>query len=107
MGKFKQLLQRNGKAILKDRGERIEKSAKREYDKLVTDLDAQVDELEDELELMLDQNPDNRYSLQPGAKFKASEFAKEYQDKSVLLENKKIEKQIALINVQELFGNDE
>ena len=57
MGTFKKLLQRNGKAILKDRGERIERSAKREYDKVVVALEAELDEITDEMELMLDQNP--------------------------------------------------
>lgn len=107
MGKFKQLLDRTSDKILKDRGARIEKSAKREYNNIVVNLDAKIDELTDELELMLDQNPDNRYSLKPGQKFEAASFANDFQNKSIELANKKIELQIAQSNLEELFGDDE
>jgi hypothetical protein len=106
MGKFKEQLLRNNKAILKDRGMRIEKSAKREYNKIVVDLDAEVDALTDGLELMLDQSVDNRYSLQPGKQFAAEQFAADYQEKSIRLANKEIELSIARHNVDELFDDE-
>ena len=106
MGKFRELLLRNSKSILKDRGERIERSAKREYNKQVVNLEAEVDLVTDELELMLDQNVDNRYSLQPGKQFKAEEFAVDYQAKSILLANKEIELSIARANMAELFDDE-
>lgn len=103
MGKFIKLIARNGDAILNERGARIEKSAKRECNKIVVDLDAKVDELTDELELMLDQSPDNRYSLEPGQKFAAHDFANNYQKISVALATKRIELAIAKENIQILF----
>ena len=104
MGKFIKLIERNGDAVLTERGARIEKSAKREYNKIVVDLDARVDDLTDQMELMLDQSPDNRYSLEPGKKFDAVQFAADYQTKSVALATTKIELTIAKSNVKELFG---
>ncbi len=86
---------------------RIEKSAGREYNKIVVDLEAEVDNLVDELELMLDQSPDNRYSLEPGKKFAAKEFATDYQAKSIALANKRIELVIANENVAILFTDDD
>lgn len=106
MGKFKQLLDRTSDKILKDRGARIEKSAKREYNQVLVTLDADIDNLKDELELMLDQNPDNRYSLKPGQSFDAKNFANDFHNKTISLANKEIEYKIAQTTYKELFGED-
>lgn len=103
-GKFESMIKRGGDAIIGDRGDRIIKSAKVAQRAIVDKLDQEVMNLEDKRELMLDQSPDNRYSLTVGKSFEAEKWAAEYQSLSVQLANKKIELAIAQASYAELFG---
>lgn len=97
-------LNRKGDAIIDARVARLLKAAKGSHETLVKKLDNEVDQLEDKMERMLDQSPDNRYSLQVGKEFDAEAFTKEYQNLSVALANKKVELDIAETNFTFLFG---
>jgi len=61
--------------------------------------------LEDKQELLLDQSPDNRYSLTLGKSFEAEKWTAEYQGLSIQIANKKIELAIARANYESLFGS--
>jgi len=103
-GKFDSMIKRRGDAIIGDRGDRIIKSGKVAQRGIIDGLDKEVMNLEDKRELMLDQSPDNRYSLTVGKAFDADSWAAEYQKVSVQIANKKIELAIAQANYTELFG---
>lgn len=104
IGAFAQSIHRTGDEVLKTRGERVIKSAKAAQADLVRKLDLEKDSLHDKLEAMLDQSPDNRYSLKVGKEFNADEFTVEFQKLSVELANKTIEHQIAEQNFEFLYG---
>lgn len=103
-GKFESLIKRGGDAIIGDRADRIVKSAKVSQRSIVDKLDQEVMNLEDKRELMLDQSPDNRYSLTVGKSFDADAWAKEYQELSIKIVNKKVELAVAQANYKELFN---
>lgn len=105
-GKFDQLIKRSGDAIMGDRGARVIKSAKVSQRAIVDKLDKEVMQLEDKRELMLDQSPDNRYSLTPGQSFDSDKWANDYHNLSVELVNKKVELEVARNNYKELFGEE-
>jgi len=104
-GKFSKLIKRSGDDILDGRGDRIIKSAKVAQRAIVDKLDQEVMTLEDKQELLLDQSPDNRYSLTLGKSFEAEKWAAEYQGLSIQIANKKIELAIARANYESLFGS--
>lgn len=103
-GKFVNSINLKGDAVLDARVARIIKGAKGSQEDLVRTLDKECDDLTDKLELMLDQSPDNRYSLKPGKTFDADAFVSEYQNLSIQLANKKVELEIAKANLVDLFG---
>jgi hypothetical protein len=103
-GKFSQLLMRDGEQIIAGRGKRTVESAFAAQQKLVMDLEERKRVLEDRRELMLDQSPDNTYSLQIGVAFDAQKFTTEYQKLSIDLINLEVELKIAKANSKELFG---
>jgi hypothetical protein len=102
--KFETLISRNGDAIIDSRGARIVISAKNAQEGLVRDLIDDINKLEDKREVMLDQSPDNRYSLKVGENFDAKQWTKDYQSLSVQLANKRIELKIAEENLTDLFS---
>lgn len=103
-GKFSSLIKRSGDAIIGDRADRIIKSAKVAQRAIVDKLDQEIMNLEDKRDLMLDQSPDNRYSLTLGKSFEADKWAAEYQSLSISITNKKVELAIAQANNDILFG---
>jgi len=103
-GKFSSMIKRNGDSIIGDRADRIIKSAKVAQRAIVDKLDQELMNLDDKRDLMLDQSPDNRYSLTLGKSFESDKWAAEYQSISIQLANKKIELAIAQANYQDLFG---
>ena len=103
-GAFEAMIKRGGDAIIGDRGDRIVKSAKAAQFTLCNKLDQELMGLEDKPDLMLDQSPDNRYSLTVGKSFEAEAWANEYQALSVEIANKKVELAIAQANYETLFG---
>ncbi len=104
VGAFAAMINRSGDAIIGDRGDRIVKSAKAAQFTLCNKLDQELMGLEDKRDLMLDQSPDNRYSLTVGKSFEAEAWANEYQALSVEIANKKVELAIAQANYETLFG---
>lgn len=106
VGKFESMIHRSSDAIIGDRGSRIIKSAKVAQRAIVDKLDQEVMTLEDKRDLMLDQSPDNRYSLTVGKSFEAEAWATEYQALSVKITNKKVELAIAQANYKVLFGTE-
>lgn len=107
MGKFSKLVLRNGDQVLEGRGSRIIRSAQIAQKALCDKLEDEIIQLEDKREAMLDQSPDNRFSLKIGEAFEASKWAAEYQMLSVAIVNKKVEHKIASENMIELFETDE
>lgn len=107
MGIFMKMLIRSNANIRKDRSARLNKIGTREQQKIIDSLESRIDDGEDQLECMLDQSPNNQYSLQPGKKFEGESFAREYQEKSILLANLGIELEIAKENMKLLFGDDD
>jgi hypothetical protein len=105
-GKFGNLIKRSGDAIMGDRGDRVIKSARVSQRAIVDRLDKEVMQLEDKREIMLDQSPDNRYSLTPGQSFDSDKWAQDYHTLSVELVNKKVELEVARNNYKELFGEE-
>ncbi len=105
-GKFEQLIKRSGDSIMGDRADRVLKSAKITQKSIVDKLDQEVMNLEDKREMMLDQSPDNRYSLTPGKSFDAEKWAAEYHSLSVQLVNKQVELTVARNNYKDLFGEE-
>lgn len=103
-GKFVSAISRKGDQVIDARVARIIKGAKGSQEDLVRKLDKECDDLTDKLETMLDQSPDNRYSLKPGKNFESSKFVDEYHATSLELANKTIELQIAQTNLKDLFG---
>lgn len=103
-GKFVSAISRKGDAVIDARVARIIKGAKGSQEDLVRKLDKECDDLTDKLEMMLDQSPDNRYSLKPGKNFESVKFVEEYHNTSLELANKKIELEIAQNNLRDLFG---
>jgi hypothetical protein len=103
-GKFSSMIKRNGDSIIGDRADRIIKSAKVAQRAIVDKLDQELMNLDDKRDLMLDQSPDNRYSLTLGKSFESDKWAAEYQSISIQIANKKIELAIAQANYQDLFG---
>lgn len=101
--KFESLISRNGDAIIDSRASRIVVSAKNAQEGIVRDLIDAVNVLEDKREAMLDQSPDNRYSLKVGENFDAKKWTSEYQSLSIQLANKRVELQIAEENLTDLF----
>ncbi len=104
VGAFEAMIKRNGDAIIGDRGDRIIKSAKSAQFALCNKLDQELMGLEDKRDLMLDQSPDNRYSLTVRKSFAAEAWALEYQSLSVEIANKQVELAIAQTNYEKLFG---
>jgi len=103
-GTFESLIKRSGDSIIGDRGDRIVKSAKVAQRGLVDKISQDLMLLEDKRDLMLDQSPDNRYSLTVGKSFEADKWTQEYHAISVSITNKKVELEIAQANFKELFG---
>jgi hypothetical protein len=103
-GKFAALIMRTDDEVLEGRSKRTIESARAAQKKLVMDLEENIRVLEDKKELMLDQSPDNRYSLKVGEAFDAPAFVREYQDLSVKLINKRVELEIAERNSEDLFA---
>lgn len=102
-GRFAALIMRDGDQVLEGRGQRTIESARSAQKKLVMDIEEEIRVLEDKKELMLDQSPDNRYSLKVGEAFDAKQFVSEYQMLSVKLINKRVELEIAVKNSKDLF----
>jgi len=105
MGKFKKLLNRNGEEIIEGRAKRILTSAENAQESIIRNLVDEVNALEDKRDLMLDQSPDNSFSLTVGKDFEAGKWAKEYHSLSVQLMNKKVELAIARENQEDLFSD--
>lgn len=101
--KFEKLLTRKGDQIIDARATRILVGAKNAQESIIRDLVDEVNRLEDKREAMLDQSPDNRYSLKVGEGFDAKSWTKEYHSLSLQLANKKIELEIAEENFKDLF----
>lgn len=102
-GKFAKLILRKGDEILDGRGLRTIESAKSAYKKLIMDLEEKIRQFEDKKELMLDQSPDNRYSLEIGKGFDSVKFVNDYQQLTIEIANTKFELSIAIANYDELF----
>lgn len=105
--KFESLISRNGDAIIDSRASRIVTSAKNAQEGIVRDLIDEINKLEDKREVMLDQSPDNRYSLKVGENFDAKKWVSDYQSLSIQLANKKIELAIAEENLTDLFSKED
>ncbi len=104
--KFESLISRGGDAIIDSRASRIVVSAKNAQEGIVRDLIDEINKLEDKREVMLDQSPDNRYSLKVGENFDAKKWVSDYQSLSIQLANKKIELAIAEENLTDLFSKE-
>lgn len=105
-GKFEKLIKRSGDSIMGDRADRVLKSAKISQKAIVDKLDKEIMDLEDKCEMMLDQSPDNRYSLTPGKSFDSDKWASEYHSLSVQLVNWKVQLTVAKNNYRDLFGEE-
>lgn len=103
-GKFAEMIMRDGSAIKAGRGKRTIDSASAAQLKLIMDLQERQRVLEDKRELMLDNSPDNTYSLKVGESFDGPRFVAEYQRLSIELINLEVEIKIAVSNNEELFG---
>ena len=105
-GKFVSMIERSGDDVLKGRGGRIIKSARLAQETLITALEQQLLSMEDDQEIMLDQSPDNRFSLTVGEKFKPKDWVDEYQALSIKVAEKRVELEIAQKNLEMLFSTD-
>lgn len=105
-GKFAKLVLRNGDAVLEGRGSRMIKLAENAQKSLIQKLEDEITQLEDKQEMMLDNSPDNRYSLKVGEAFDANGWAAEYQTISLTIVNKKVELEIAKKNSAILFEGE-
>lgn len=103
MKKFETILSRKGDAVMQDRATAIAKLAEMAQNAMVNNLEKKKIELEMEKAEMLDMSPDNRYSLKPGADFKADSWVNDYQRVSVELINIEIELKVAKATTEELF----
>lgn len=103
-GRFAALILRDGDTVLGDRGKRAIESASAAQKTLVMNLEEEIRQLEDKQEAMLDQSPDNRYSLKIGESFDSKKFVGDYQKISLDLLNKKVELDVAKKNLKDLFG---
>lgn len=101
--KFETLISRNGDDVIDSRASRIVTSANNAQQAIVRDLVDKVNALEDKREVMLDQSPDNRYSLKVGEGFDAKKWTQEYHSLSLQLANTKVELAIAEENFNDLF----
>lgn len=106
MGKFNQFINRTGDAILSDRGKRVVKSAVNGYSAMIQNLENEIMELEDKKEALLDQSPDNRYSLRIGETFDGIAWAKENHSLTMQITLKKEELRIMEDENNELFISD-
>ena len=103
MKKFELVLGRNGDSIMKDRASNVTKLAEMAQTAMVNGLEKKKIELEMEKTSLLDMSPDNRYSLKPGADFKADSWVNDYQRVSVELINIEIELKVAQKTTEDLF----
>ena len=103
MKKFELQLGRNGDSVMKDRASNITKLAEMAQTAMVNGLEKRKIELEMEKTELLDMSPDNRYSLKPGAEFKADSWVRDYQRVSVELINIEIELKVAQATTNDLF----
>lgn len=103
-GKFAQMILRDGTAIIEGRGKRTVESARAAQQTLIMGLEERKRVFEDRRELMLDNSPDNTYSLKIGESFEGPKFAAEYQKLSIELINLEVELKVARANSKELFG---
>lgn len=95
---------RSGDTIAADRGARITKQAKIAYEDDLRRLENRLLNLEDRREIMLDQSPDNRFSLKPGETFDARTWVAEYQKLSLEIATTVEEIAIAKEAIKYLFG---
>lgn len=107
MNKFVGLLSRNGDTIMKDRAMSVGQLAEMAQEELLNGLKRRKIELETRKAEMLDMSPDNRYSLKPGADFRANEWVKEYHQINLDLINLEIEMKVAETTTKELFTEQE
>jgi hypothetical protein len=105
MKKFELVLGRNGDTVMKDRASNITKLAEMAQTAMVNGLEKRKIELEMEKTALLDMSPDNRYSLKPGADFKADNWVNDYQHVSVELINIEIELKVAQATNLDLFSD--
>ena len=103
-GAFANMIARSGDAVVADRGDRVTKQARLAYDDVRRRLENKVLNLEDRRAILLDQSPDNRFSLKVGQEFDAKSWVDEYQRLSVDIETTKQELDIAEENFKALFG---
>lgn len=107
MNKFVGMLSRNGDTVMKDRASSVGQLAEMAQEELVNGLKRRKIELETRKSEMLDMSPDNRYSLKPGAEFRANEWVKEYHQINIDLINLEIEMKVAETTNTELFTDEE
>lgn len=103
-GAFAEMLARSGDSIAADRGARITKQAKIAYEDDLRRMENKLLNLQDQREIMLDQSPDNRFSLKPGQTFDARSWVAEYQRLSVDIATTVEEIAIAEESIKFLFG---
>ena len=106
MKKFELVLGRDGDKVMQERASAIAKIAEMAQVALVNKLEKRKIELEMEKAEMLDMSPDNRYSLKPGADFKADNWVNEYQRVNVEILNNEIELKTAQATQTDLFTDD-
>ena len=107
MKKFELVLGRDGDAIMKQRASNVTKLAEMAQIAMVNGLEKRKIELEMEKTALLDLSPDNRYSLKPGADFKADAWVNDYQRVTIELLNIEIELRAAKATTAELFTETE
>ena len=103
MKKFELVLGRDGDKVMKDRASSVTKLAEMAQTNLVNQLEKKKIELEMKKSELLDMSPDNRYSLKPGAEFRADGWVVEYQTVSLALINNEIELKVAQATMKDLF----
>ena len=104
MGKFNEMLLRDGEGVMTGRSERIIKIAKMGQETLVAEVEKDLMILQDKQEAMIEMSPDNRFSLKPGEDFEVESWVAEYQKLSIDIELKIVELKVAQENLSVLFG---
>ena len=103
-GLFSKLILRTGDEIMHGRGMRTIESAQASPKKLIMDIEDKIRKIKDQQDLMLDNSPDNRYSLEVGKGFNSEEFVNKYHALNIEHLNLELELQVAKNNLPLLFG---
>jgi len=101
--KFKSILLRNESEVIKGRAEKVFNALNRAHNHLIDELTQRKETIEEKMELMLDINPKNKYTMIVGDAVKPDEFVAAYQELAIQLRAVKIELEEAENTRRELY----